>query len=39
MIKRLRPRGQRLFNIVRCLRPLEVEPERSEFLDFLGREP
>jgi hypothetical protein len=38
-IKRLRPCGQHLFNVVRRSRPHEVETEQSELLDFLGREP
>jgi hypothetical protein len=37
--KRFGPCGQRLFDIVLCSRPVEVETERSEFLDFVGGEP
>jgi hypothetical protein len=28
-----------LFDVVLCSRPVEVETERSEFLDFVGGEP
>ena len=33
------PAGQHLFDIVLCSRPVEVESEFSEPLDFVGREP
>jgi hypothetical protein len=39
IVQRIGPSGQCLFDVVLCSRPVEVETEFSEVLDFVGREP
>ena len=39
IVQRIGPSGQCLVDVVLCSRPVEVETEFSEVLDFVGREP